>query len=197
MAEEVRGLTARAYWPALVASGRRIDLAHLDPHGLDCPTTEANLPNPMRINVVYGDHCFSEGYDPSKHSADLLLPWTAPASRDQRAFSADRHALSHNLPGMVRAIPKARVNFTSEERNYVYSVTLPAPEGAAGGSPYPMFFQLKRATGEALRQGFHLEMHVVSAYQPSQRVAIRRESIRFLVLASKVHRGERPRPFRR
>lgn len=183
------------YWPPLVVAGASISLAHLEPHGLDCPTTEAGLPNPLRINVVYGDHCFSEGYDPAKHPAGLLLPWTSPASRDRRAFSAARHALSHNLPCMVRSLPTARVNFTSEERNYVYFITLTA--AAAAGGFYPMFFQIKRAVGEAARLGFHLELHVVSAYQPDRPIAVRREAIRFLVLASKVHRGEKPRPFRR
>lgn len=146
---------------------------------------------------MYGDHCFSEGYDPARHPRALLLPWTSPTSRDKRAFSHERHALSYNLPGMVRALPTARVNFTSEERNYVYSVLLPPAEGDEGGAPYPMFFQLKRASGTAAARGFHLELHVVSAYRPDSAIAVRRENIRFLVLATKVHRGQKPQPFRR
>lgn len=186
-----------SYWPPLVVAGTPISLAHLEPHGLDCTTTEAGLPNPLRLNVVYSDHCFSEGYNPARHVGTLLLPWTSPASRDKRAFSYERHGLSHNLPGMVRALPTARVNFTSEERNYVYSVVLPPAEGDADGVSYPMFFQVRRASGTAAELGFHLEMHVVSAYRPDRPIAVRRENIRFLVLATKIHRGEKPQPFRR
>jgi len=185
------------YWPPLVVAGQSIALDHLEPHGLDCPTTDAGLPNPLRINVVYGDHTFSEGYDPARHAPDFLLPWTSPTSRDKRTFSAARHALSHNLPAMVRVLPTARVNFTSEERNYVYSILLPPAGEEVGEQRYPMFFQIKRANGAAAALGHHLELHVVSAYQPDRPIAVRREAIRFIVLASKVHRGERVQPFRR
>lgn len=189
-------VAASRYWSRLVIKGREIDLQHLDPHLLHCPTTDPQLPNPLLINVRYSDHCFSEKYDPAIHSADLLLPWCRGNASDPRAFDPTRHALSHLLPGLIGAFPGVRVHFTSELRNYVYAAAVQHPDLTAGQLPYGVFFQLKRG-GD--RSAAHLDLTVVSAYSPDRGGGVRKrpDNVRFLVLAGKTYRGERILPPRR
>ena len=184
-------MAALRYWPSLVIDGQTIALAHLNPHLLDCPTTDPNLPNPLIINVRYSDHCFSEGYDPTVHRAHLRLPWCRPGTTDPRAFDQIRHTLSNNLPGLVGQLPRARVHFTAERRNYVYAATVDHP--TTGRAPYGVFFQIKKADRGSDAQ---LDLTVVSAYSASkgkQVIKMQPEHIRFLVLAGKTYRGEHVR----
>jgi hypothetical protein len=186
---------ASRYRQPLVIKGQAIPLQHLDPHILQCPITEPQLPNPLLINVRYSDHCFSEKFDPATHTPDLLLP-RQPNSKDLRAFDQIRHALSLSLPGLVGDLPTRRVNFTSEPRNYVYAVSLSHPDPAYGQVPYGVFFQLKRAGAGAI----HLDLTVVSAYSAGDTtIGIRKrpDHIRFLVLAAKTYRGQPVQAHRR
>jgi hypothetical protein len=184
------------YWGRLIVRGQKIDLQHLDPYLLHCPTTDGQLPNPLLINVRYSDHCFSEKYDLAVHELDLLLPWSRSNSRDPRAFDRTRYSLSRVLPALVGTLPNVRVNFTTEQRNYVYAAIVQHPETPSGSVPYGVFFQLKRATTHS---SAHLDLTVVSAYSPDRSIGVRKrpERIRFLLLATKTYRGERIQPPRR
>jgi hypothetical protein len=176
----------RPYWDVLTIRDEKIALQHLDPHILECPTTDPQLPNPLVVNVRYSDHCFSEKFDPATHTLDLRLPWCGPNTQDPRAFDQVRHALSLALPGLIGKLPTARVNFTSEPRNYVYAASLPHPDPESGHVPYGVFFQLKRADRTS---GVHLDLTVVSAYSADDgTIGVRKrpDHIRFLVLAGKV-----------
>lgn len=185
------------YWDTLSIKGQEIALQHLDPHILECPTTDPQLPNPLLINVRYSDHCFSEKFSPTTHTPDLLLPWSRQNTPDPRAFDQLRHALSLALPGLIGDLPKTRVNFTSEPRNYVYAASVPHPDPASENVSYGVFFQLKRVDGAS---AIHLDLTVVSAYSADDRtigVRKRPEHIRFLVLAGKIYRRQPVQPYRR
>ena len=91
---------------------------------------------------------------------------------------------------MVALLPAAKVHQTPERRNYVYYGEAPLDDGRA----LQMFFRLSRAGGRAQELGCDLDMFVESAYVADELVKRKRpSSIRFLLLAYKVLRGEEVR----
>lgn len=168
------------YWPPLVIDGIAIDLAHLEPLVMPCPTP--GQPATCRINVRYSNHCFTEAFDPDRHDpARLVVDHKRP-----RAFDPSRYELSKRLPAMIGALPGARVHQTPERRNYLYFTAL----SELPGTEYQMFFTVKKARADA---SHHVELFVESAYSAAigsgARVK-RPNAIRFSVLALKTCRGE-------
>lgn len=172
---------ASRYWPPLVINGTPIDLDHLEPLFLDCPTPDQS--SELRINVRFSVHCFTEGGD------DLALLDPALLIMDHktpRAFDQRRYDLSKNLPKIIGTLPKVKVHQTPERRNYLYFSTLTE----LVGMEYLTFFRLKKAQRE---HKHHLELFVESAYPSATgTMSARRRphAIRFSILALKVYKGE-------
>ncbi len=72
----------------------------------------------LRIYVRFSNHCFSEAFDPARHSPDEPVIMDG---RKRRVFCPDRHRLSFRLPGLIRglATPGARVHETAARRNWM------------------------------------------------------------------------------
>jgi hypothetical protein len=173
------------YHAPLRIRGRIYDLSHLDPFQFEVSSTK--VPRPLRINVRFTNHCFSEAFDSAKHPND------EPAIMDgarRRAFCPDRYALSPRLPGLIRglAAPSARVHETAARRNWMYAATVEAP---TIGTRYQIFFELRRTVPERRRLQ-DLDMVVESAYpaDPSRPEPNILGRVSFLLLAGSLHVGK-------
>jgi hypothetical protein len=173
-------LPSSGYWPPFVINGAAIDLGHLEPLLVACPTP-GQLTD-LWINVRFSMHCFTEGFDPLRHDPSLKVM----DHKKPRAFDPRRYNLSKNLPALIRALPTAKVHQTPEQRNYLYFCVL----AELAGEEYLVFFSMKKAHKG---QDHHLELFVESAYParagatPSRK---RPNAIRFAILALKVYKGE-------
>jgi hypothetical protein len=134
-----------------------VDLSHLDPFRFEATSTK--VARPLRINVRFTNHCYSELFDPARHPGGETLIMDG---KRRRIFSQDRYALSHRLPGLIRELANRGVHLheTASRRNWVYSVSA---EISAAGSSYHVFFDLRRASPER-RQLQDLDMVIESAY---------------------------------
>jgi hypothetical protein len=173
------------YHPPLLINGRAYDLSHLDPFLFEVSSTK--VPRPLRINVRFTNHCFSEAFDPAKHPAD------EPAIMDglrRRAFSPNRYALSPGLPALIRGLadPGARVHETAARRNWMYAAIVEVP---VTGTRYQIFFELRRTVPERRRLQ-DLEMVVESAYpaDPSRSEPNILGRVSFLLLAGSLFVGK-------
>jgi len=176
---------AEHYHPSLRLRGQVIDLAHLDPFVFEAASTK--VPRPLRINVRFTNHCFSETFDPARHPADAPVILDG---RRRRIFCPERYELSHHLPDLIRGLahPGARVHQTAARRNWMYAATV---ELSAAGTRYQIFFELRRATPERRRLQ-DLDLVVESAYpadpdRPSPNVLGR---VSFLLLAGSLYAGK-------
>lgn len=148
------------YHPPLHIHGLVHELSHLDPFRFEA--NSAKVPRPLRINVRFTNHCFSEAFDRTKHPAD------APAIMDgltRRVFCPDRYALSQHLPGLIRGLanPRVRVHETAARRNWMYAAIVEIPVAGTPGTRYQIFFELRRTAPERRRLQ-DLDMVVESAY---------------------------------
>jgi hypothetical protein len=122
------------YHPPLYPNGQFYDVSHLDPFRFEASSTK--VPRPLRINVRFTNHCYSEAFDPARHSMD------GPAIMDgqkRRAFCPERHALSRRLPELIRGLahPGVRVHETASRRNWMHAVAVELP---FDGGRYQIFF---------------------------------------------------------
>ena len=164
--------------------GRSYDLSHLDPFVFEAAS--AKVPRPLRINVRFTNHCYSEAFDPDHHAPN------DPTIRDgarNRAFAPDRYALSLHLPALIQglATPGARVHETAARRNWMYAAAMEIP---VANTRYQIFFELRRTMPER-RRFQDLDMVVESAYpadpdRPAPNVLGR---MNFLLLAGNVYLG--------
>lgn len=96
-----------------------------------------------------------------------------------------RYTLSAALPQIVEGLPNSPV-FRTPEANFV-RITMPV---GAPGVDYRMFFRLQQEKGG----GFHLKMHVKSAYSPDAAHALAPKDmtkVRFVMLVDQTLRGEK------
>jgi len=176
---------AAHYHRPLHLHGQVIDLAHLDPFVFEANSTK--VPRPLRINVRFTNHCFSDAFDPARHPADAPVILDG---RRRRAFCPDRYALSLHLPNLIRGLanPNARVHETAARRNWMYGATVALP---VTGTIYQIFFDLRRATPER-RRFQDLDLVVESAYpadpaRPAPNILGR---VSFLLLAGSLYTGK-------
>jgi len=172
------------YHPPAYHRLRSHDLSHLDPFVFEA--VSAKVPRPLRINVRFTNHCYSEAFDPRRHAPN------DPTIRDgarNRVFAPDRYALSLHLPPLIRrlATPGARVHETAARRNWMYAAAMEIP---AANTRYQIFFELRRTVAER-RKFQDLDMVVESAYpadpnRPAPNVLGR---MNFLLLAGNVYLG--------
>lgn len=157
------------------------DLAHLDAFTFGCPTDFRAAD--IRIGVRYSNHCYTVGCGEDEEPGERLI---LDHHNNQRSFCDERYALSHELPGLIAALPTAKVWQSHEERNYLHFST------KVGPAEYRIFFHLRKASAGA---DHDLALFVESAYplaaaSPTSRG---RGQIRFAVLARKILLGEKIR----
>ena len=149
--------TTAAYSVPLDIRGVNYSLSHLDPFTFDVMSNK--VPRPLRVNVRFTSHCYTEVFDLDRHPAD------EPVIMDgirRRAFAPDRYALSHRLPALIHGLadPRAKVHEASTQRNWMYSTVVEIP---AEGTPYNVFFKFSRTVPERQKLS-DLELVVESAY---------------------------------
>lgn len=74
-------------------------IKHLQPTTYTFGVTVRGTAYDLPIHVVYRDHCYSRGFDPSLDDSSALLP--GDHMKDPRVFCADRWDYSHQLPKLV------------------------------------------------------------------------------------------------
>lgn len=165
--------------------GQVHDLAHLDPFQFEVSSTK--VPRPLRINVRFTNHCFSEAFDPIKHPTDEPV---IPDGPRRRAFCPDRYSLTTRLPGLIRdlADPAARVHETAARRNWMHAAIIEVP---VAGTRYQIFFELRRTIPERRRLQ-DLDMVVESAYpaDPNRPEPNILGPVRFALLAGSLYVGK-------
>lgn len=161
----------------------RIDDTEIEvPHLTPFIFTET-LPNgqTVKILVSFASHCWTESYDAVKHAGQTIImdhKW-------ERAFDAQRFALSAGLPAMVQGLQGHNCYLTPEKRNYMAidgRVSLP------NGQNYRVVFKMKFNRGKYDGVRFRLEMFVESAYPTSDPPAGR--SVGFSTIVAKALKGE-------
>ena len=173
------------YFAAQTIRGTVYDLSHFNPFQFLVESDK--VPRPLKVNVRFSTHCFTEGYDPTKHP--INEPVIMDEGNRRRAFCSIRHNLSLQLPTLVNNLgaPGSIVYQAASKRNWVYSITLVDQSG----SKYQVFFDFRR-TAKGLRHLQDLDMFVESAYS----VPIVQEepnilgSVRFALLAGNTYIGK-------
>jgi hypothetical protein len=165
----------------IIYNGRPISVVHLAPRETRCPCRE--IGRELVISVDFRNHCYTEDFDPEKHSRDQIILYDAPDR--PRVFCPVRFGLSHRLPALVDGISSQKVQQTAELRNYVYVVPMQVL-----GRVYEVYFMLQRATAPDRAD---LRLTVESAYLVDMPPVLPRRpnNIRFGVLAYKTLRNER------
>lgn len=135
----------------------------------------------MVIGVTFSHHTYTVSAPPDPATVDA---WRITERGDVRFFDVARWQQSRDhLPGMIATLPRARVEFTPEQRNYRYALR----GRLEGDLEYALFFSLRRADAS----GHDLRMVIESAYTvPAGSRGRPPGEIRFGVLALKVLRGE-------
>jgi hypothetical protein len=173
------------YHPPLRIRGRTYGLSHLDPFQFEVSSTK--VPRPLRINVRFTNHCFSEAFDPTKHPGDEPV---IPDGQRRRAFCPDRYELSLRLPAMICGLadPAARVYETAARRNWMHAAIVEVP---IAGTRYQIFFELRRTVAERRRLQ-DLDMVVESAYpaDPNRPEPNILGPVRFALLAGSLYLGK-------
>jgi hypothetical protein len=173
------------YHPPLRIRGEIYDLSHLDPFQFEVSSTK--VPRPLRINVRFTNHCFSEAFDPAKHLSDEPV---IPDGQRRRAFCPDRYDLSLRLPALIQGLgePAAFVHETAARRNWMYAALVEVP---IAGTRYQIFFELRRAIPERRRLQ-DLDMIVESAYpaDPNRPEPNILGPVRFALLAGSLFLGK-------
>jgi hypothetical protein len=178
------GMSREPYHPPALHRGRSYDLSHLNPFVFEAAS--AKMPRPLRVNVRFTNHCYSEAFDPTRHAPE------DPTIQDgvrRRVFAPERYALSQHLPGLIRGLasPGTRVHETAARRNWMYAAAMEIP---VTNTRYQIFFELRRTMPER-RRFQDLDMVVESAYpadpnRPAPNVLGR---MNFLLLAGSVYLG--------
>jgi len=135
---------------------KEVELGHLDPMFMECPCDK--IRRDLAIRVKFANHCYTEGFDATRHNRDQICLWDAPDRG--RVFCPERYELSHNLPEILLGIHTKKVYQTSEQRNYVYAVPL-----ELDSQRYEIYFMLQRALAEDREERrADLRLTVESAY---------------------------------
>jgi hypothetical protein len=178
-------MPAEHYHSSLLVRGQVYDLSHLDPFRFEVSSNK--VPRPLRINVRFTNHCFSEAFDPTKHPLDE--PVISDGTR-RRAFCPGRYNLSSRLPALIRGLtdPATRVHETAARRNWMYVAIVEVP---TAGTRYQVFFELRRTSPERRRLQ-DLDMVVESAYpaDPNRREPNILGPVRFALLAGGLYLGK-------
>lgn len=164
----------KLYWEPFFHQGVQVDLSHLEPQEISCPTPDEQV---RRVRVIYSPHVFTRGV--------LASDERRPTCFDQRVYCPDRYLDSKGLPAIVSGLPEAKVYQTWERRNYLHL----SFDAEGERDPYHLFFEVEKKGG---KRNKHVQLRVESAYRmrtSSYTPPARPNSIRFSVLVQNVFMG--------
>lgn len=164
------------YWPLLIVSGNATSLSHLEPFEFQC--LPRGYVQPIVLNVRFNDHCFTTGFDPTKHDPLDILPTLLVTKTEKRVFCPDRYNLSFQLPELIKAFCGKRIASTRDGN----LVRVESPDGQS----YAIFFTMRKQSAT------RVNLFVVSAYPigPGKKVAYTGE-MKFDIALAKILRGEK------
>lgn len=165
------------FWKPLKIGSDEYSLSHLEPFIFSVIPKHQNVD--VNIYVRFNDHCFTENFDPKKHSEELKT--TTSSHHERRAFCPIRYELSKNLPDLIRALDGRRI---SQTRNGdLVRVEM------AGGRSYGIFFTLRREGPNSCR------LFVMSAYPfaSDRKVVAVTGEMKFNVAVALVLQGKAPK----
>lgn len=148
---------------------------HLEPIKFNMPLNAASTLF-VSLSVEFGCHCFTEEYDPDKHTPDYRYVH----KNETRAFDLLRYQCSFQLPTIMTDLQRGLVYRADDSYTYVARIAL-----SANGStqPYSIFFSLKNIRNA---KGPALKMFVKSAYLKPLVASKNAHSWRFTSLAGQV-----------
>ena len=138
-------------WNHITHKGQRFELGHLRDFTFIYvqkarKENEQDLLYPL--DVVFSWHCFTRGALPTD---DYVIE----RGRERRCFRPDRYALSHKLPGIVRALDQDKCRHTG--RGNFFLIKLIGEDGQERN--YEIYFQVKKQSGRK-----NMELRIESAY---------------------------------
>lgn len=173
-------------WRPHYSGGKRYDISHLHPfrYMVYMPPQASRCAREVQVRVAFSSHCFTE-----KSNDDLFDAAYSRVPHDLRCFSIARHALSLQLPEIIRTLGRRRIYFNfmdSRRRNYIAVELTQAP-----GTEYLVFFDVRRIVDEP----YTVLVFVQSAFPSSSNPrlhAIPRKRVGFRVLINLALKDNRP-----
>jgi len=163
-------------------AGTLYTFGHLQPLEMKVPLN-ADGSLAVDMNVTFGCHCFTEGFDASVHRPDHRYTYKG----ELRAFNPLRYECSLQLPRLIQAMLKGTIYNADESYTYAAHITL---ESIDGPQTYSIFFNLekdKRVKTPAIR------MFVKSAYLKPLVAKTNAQNWRFVSLAGQIAEAFPPR----
>jgi hypothetical protein len=161
-------------WKAFDLQGSTYDLSHLHPFDFVfiVPAKGDKPEQRYQINVSFSLHCFSRGF---KEGETALEEWCYADNREKRIICLDRHALSLELPRVIREVGQRKCFHTNHD-NFV---TIEIIDKAGEPHDYTVFFTVSKAG-----KGTGLNLFVQSAYV-RDRIPLKSKPkpIKFMVIA--------------
>jgi hypothetical protein len=128
-------------WGKFVADQIEYDLTHLDPFNITVPTV---APKPIKkdriVRVTFGCHTFTREWE----DADLEH-FRFEDEGHLRCFCPSRHALSVNLPDLIRQAATGKVRFNNKRSPFLTVHNVPGSNG-----PYVIYFDAIKANSPGL-----------------------------------------------
>lgn len=174
-------------WNSFTYRGKDYHLNHLDPFEwvFNAPKGPGRPKCQYKFQVTFSMHCFTRGCLPDENIAAGLI-YEGPY--ESRVFCFDRHALSNQLPTIVKEMGN-RPCWITHHRNFF---TIEVCNQAGEKVEYEVYFDVTRAT----RRGW-LNLAVQSAYIRTSEYGIaqpRKRKIGLAVIAYKRQRREEIKP---
>ena len=166
-------------WKTFALEGAEYDLSHLHPFAFEfvVPEKDGKPEQKYLINVSFSLHCFTRGFKEGEIAPDEQC---YADSREKRIICLDRHALSLELPKIIRNVGQRKCFHTGHD-NFV---TIELIDKAGEKHDYTVFFAVSKAG-----KGKGLNLFVQSAYV-ADRIPLKSKSkpIKFMVIAhNKAH----------
>lgn len=152
--------------------GIRYTFEHLAPMKIKL-VLDAKASQIVDLLVNFGCHCFTEKFNPARHTAHHRYVHKG----ELRAFSKHRHACSRGLPAAIHAMLHGTIYQARGHYAYYAHITL---DSLAQAQQYAVFFDLKPYTNST---GTVLRLFVKSAYLKSPPIKPTTKSWRFVSLA--------------
>ncbi len=164
-------------WPTKTIKGTAYSFTHLAPFVMPVKATPTDAAT-YQLRVSFGFHTVTRAREPA-HTPDMFMS----QGNDHRSLCIERHALSLQLPQLIRYAAAGKA-FFSNENNYII-VERQTHNGVV--VPYAVFFDVRQS---ANRKTHDVAMTVVSAYLKAK-LPKRLDTIKFATLVSKIARGEK------
>jgi len=156
--------------------GKVYTFPHLEQMTLVIDLVVSQQPIAIPVRVTFGCHCFTEAFDPTRHSDHHRY-----AHRDEvRAFDIERYECSLQLPEVMHAMRNGTIYKGDQSYTYVAQITLP-PE--TGRQSYSVFFSLNK-TRNSVEPA--VDLYVKSAYLSALKYSPHAQSWRFKALVGDI-----------